>query len=340
MNLFLGIDGGQSHTHAVIGDEAGRILGRGRAGPSNHADEPGGDERLRHAIIQSASAALRALGGPPLERCAFDAVHCAMTGSDTAVKARIIRELLPTARRLTVGHDAPAALWGATGGAEGIVVIAGTGSAAYGETRAGRSGNAGGWGYLFGDEGAGFWLAREGVRAAMRAADGLDPPTSMGQRVLEHLGAVSLRALAVDVYAGRVSRDRLAGLAPLVHGAAIEGDEVARTLVERGGGELARLAARVVAQLDFGRGKMPVAPVGGGFQMRLVREAFERSLAATVEQASIVRPRFGPEVGALIGAYRLAGLTISEALLAALAASPAASTLHPPASAERSATDP
>jgi N-acetylglucosamine kinase-like BadF-type ATPase len=66
--IFLGVDGGQSHTEAIAADEAGRILGRGFGGASNHAEQPGGRERLRNAILESVGAALKKANLPPLGR--------------------------------------------------------------------------------------------------------------------------------------------------------------------------------------------------------------------------------------------------------------------------------
>ena len=78
--LYLGVDGGQSRTEAVVADRDGRVLGRGRGGPSNHADQPGGRERLRRAVVESVGSALRAAGGRSIGDTEFAGAHCAMTG--------------------------------------------------------------------------------------------------------------------------------------------------------------------------------------------------------------------------------------------------------------------
>lgn len=301
--LYLGIDGGQSHTAAVIADADGRVRGRGRGGASNHAERPGGRERLRAAIETSVGAALHQAGALALDQTEFAAAHCAMTGS-ADFKEEIISGVL-RARSLIVGHDSPAALAGALGGADGVVVIAGTGSVAYGERADGESLRVGGWGYLFGDEGAGFWIAAEAVRAAMRLVDRLGAETALHNSALDHFGVRTIERLEQAVYSEAITRDQLAKFSVVVHDAAKTGDAVARDIIERGATSLARLAARCIEGLRFeAEDDPPVAPVGGVFRGELMREAFERELMKLSPAARVVDPLFDPAIGALLLAYR------------------------------------
>lgn len=327
--LYLGIDGGQSHTEAVIADELGNILGRGRGGPSNHVDQPGGRERLRRAIVDSVSGALarhRESGPwagatpemrawPSPESNVFAAAHCAMTG-EAEFKKEVIESVLRV-RHLVVGHDAPAALAGATGGGSGIVVIAGTGSVAYGENQSGQILRVGGWGYLFGDEGGGFWIAKQALRRAMLAQDGLRGATRLAELALEYFDCSDLHQIEVAVVCNRITRDRLASFAREVHQAAAEGETAACEVVAEAGTSLAALAAAVARRLNIEAAC--VAPVGGVFRGKLVREAFQIELEKQLSSARIITPRFDPATGALLLAYRAAGRTpITESLLSAL----------------------
>ncbi|NDD65978.1 MAG: ATPase, partial [Acidobacteria bacterium] len=131
LKLYLGIDGGQSHTTALIADGRGRLLGRGGAGPSNHTREPGGRERLIGAVRGSVGEAAREAGLSG-DNPRFVSAHLALTGEPDE-KIAIVHEIL-RAEHLVVGHDAPGALAGALAGGDGIVVLAGTGSVACGET--------------------------------------------------------------------------------------------------------------------------------------------------------------------------------------------------------------
>lgn len=314
--LYLGIDGGQSHTAAVVADGDGNVLARGRGGASNHAEQPGGRERLRRAVEESAGRALAMIGDRAIQNTEFAAAHCAMTGA-ADYKLEIISTVI-RARRLTVGHDAPAALIGATGGQPGVVVIAGTGSVAYGEDAVGDSARTGGWGFLFGDEGAGFWMAAEGVRRAMRAYDKTGAATALGELALNYFGVGGLDALAAAFYHEKISRDRLASFAETVCHAADEGDEVARAVIGEGSAHLARLGAAVVRRLNFAAHEVRFATVGGMFRSALVREAFAAALDEQMPSAVIIAPRFDPAIGALLLSYRNANRELSSELLSKL----------------------
>lgn len=315
-DLYLGVDGGQSHTEAVIADGAGNVVGRGRAGPSNHAEQPGGRERLRGAIVESVGRALEAVGKSQISETVFAAAHCAMTGG-AEFKEEVIASIL-RARHLRVGHDAPAALAGATGGSPGVVVIAGTGAVAYGENSRGEIAQAGGRGHLFGDEGSAYWMAKEGVRRAMMAEDGLTGRTDLHQLALAHFQKTSLRALALSVYSEEISRDQLAAFAGAVHGAAQDGDETAHAIISEAGSALAALAAAVTRKLYDLSESADVACVGGVFRGALARASFAASLATDSPRARVVNSRYDPATGALLLAYRAAGVKLNDELLSNL----------------------
>jgi len=311
--FYLGVDGGQSHTEAIIADARGNILGRGQGGPSNHAEQPGGRERLHRAIVDSVGTALRAASARSIADTEFAAAHCAMTGG-ADFKEEIIGSIL-NATHLEVGHDSPAALAGATAGGPGIVVIAGTGSVAYGESSGGKRLRVGGWGYLFGDEGGGFWVALQGIKRAMLGYDGFTEQTVLGDQALEHFRCADLHSLSMAVYRDEITRDRLATFAAIVHRAAQQGDNVARNILEEGGKFLAALARTVSNRLQLEPSELQVACVGGVFRGELMREAFRRSLDDQLPAAIIIPPRFDPAIGALLLAYRGAGTECTPALL-------------------------
>lgn len=316
--LYLGVDGGQSHTAAVVADADGHVLGRGHGGPSNHAEQPGGRERLRRAVEESVAVALAKIDDCSIQNTKFAAAHCAMTGAGD-YKLEIISDVI-RAQQLTVGHDAPAALAGATGGQPGVVVIAGTGSVAYGEDAAGTKVRTGGWGFLFGDEGSGFWTAAEGVRRAMKAQDRMTAASVLGEAALDYFAVPNLDTLAAAFYYEKISRDRLASFAETVRRTADEGDAVARAILTEGGAHLARLGASVAHRLDFADSEMRLAAVGGMFRSELVRESFAAALKEQLPQAVIVAPRFDPAIGALLLAYLNAGRDLSSSLLSNLSA--------------------
>jgi N-acetylglucosamine kinase-like BadF-type ATPase len=315
MNYFLGIDGGQSHTTALVADGRGRILGRGGAGPSNHTREPGGRERLIQAITQSVNAALQNAGLPKnadARSFKFAGAHLAMTG-EPEDKVEIVNELL-SADHLVVGHDAPAALAGALSGGEGVIVLAGTGSVACGVTREGKYARAGGHGFMFGDDGSAFAIARDALAIELMREDG-SSEGELKKELLKHFRRASLKAIAEDFYAGLLSRDQLALFAVRVGKLAERGDGTARGLMDKAAWGLFSLAMTVVLGLKLERKPVRISYGGGVFKSRRLRARFTAEVTVELPQAQVVAPRFEPDVGALLLAYRQAGKKLTLRLL-------------------------
>jgi N-acetylglucosamine kinase-like BadF-type ATPase len=304
MTLFLGVDGGQSGTAAVIGDETGRVLGRGEAGPCNHAAAGEGRAKLERAVTQSLAEACAAAG---LDSAGveFEAACFGMSGGPEdkeAILAGLVR-----ANRLLVTTDAVIALAGATANGRGIIVIAGTGSIAFGRNTEGQTARAGGWGYIFGDEGGAFDVVRQAVRAALRMEEGWGAGTQLRAALLEAARAKSANELVHLFYTPEWPRPRVAALAPLVDAAANEGDSTAGELLNQAGAQLAVLAGAVRSQLWRQGSRVEVAPIGGVFQSARVLERF-RILVELEDGSECVAPRYGPAEGALLEAYRIGGL--------------------------------
>ncbi len=300
MKLFLGVDGGQSGTTAVIGDETGRILGAGEAGPCNHAAAAEGRAKLERAVSGSLAAACAQAGLDPAS-VTFEAACFGMSGGPDdkeAILAAMLR-----ARRLIVTTDAVTALAGATSDGLGIIVIAGTGSIAFGRNAAGRTARAGGWGYVFGDEGGAFDIARQALRAILRMDEGWGPPTRLRDLLLEATESPSANAALHSFYTPEWPRSRVAALAPLVDAAASEGDAVAMQIVSNAAQQLAVLAASVRSQLWTPEEPVDLAYLGGVFQSRNILERF-RALVQLDGATHCAPPLVGPAEGALREAYR------------------------------------
>jgi N-acetylglucosamine kinase-like BadF-type ATPase len=310
--IFLGVDGGQSHTEAIIADENGNVLGRGLGGASNHAEQPGGRERLRRAIFSSVGAALTQSNLPELNEIVFASAHFGMTGG-ADYKTEIIGEVI-SAGHFIVSHDAPTALAGATAGKPGIAVIAGTGSVVYGENERGETTKIGGLGYLFSDEGSGFWLALQTIRLAIKEQDALIPPSGLERLVLDFFGREKLRDVTNDFYFEKMSRDDLASFAKTAHEAAQAGNVVIRNQIEFGAKVLVDGVRSAAERLAF-ENDFPVAGVGGMFRASLMKKYFSESLQKRIPQAVFIEPRFNPAIGALLLAYRHSGIVITEDLL-------------------------
>ncbi len=306
MRLFLGIDGGQSSTTALIGDESGRVIGAGRGGPCNHVKTSEGRERFLSAIGECLRTAC---GQASLEPATvrFEA-FCGGFSGGPADKAALLGELIRADRVLT-SNDAVIALAGANHGEPAIIVIAGTGSICCGRNREGKYARAGGWGYVFGDEGGAFDITRQALRAALRSEEGWGPPTLLRERLLAETGAASADSMMHLFYTPEYPRRRIASYASLVDQIALAGDMVARNILMNAAQELATLASSIREQLFCEDEKAFVAYIGGVFRSGFVRERF-RMLMELSENAHVGEPRMGPAAGALIEAYRLAGLHV------------------------------
>jgi N-acetylglucosamine kinase-like BadF-type ATPase len=298
MRIYLGIDGGQSSTTAVVGDETGRVLGEGHAGPCNHVAEPERRGRFFAAIGDSVREAARQAGVAEQ----FAAV-CAGFSGGAADKDALTRELI-RAEHYLITNDAHVALTGATGGGPGIIVIAGTGSIAYGRNGAGESVRAGGWGYVFGDEGGAFDLVRQGLRAALREGEGWGQHTSLRNALMEATGVESMNELLHRFYSPDYPRERVAQLAPLVEQAAIAGDAVALAILDNAAQALSVLAAAVRRQLFPEANPPTIHYIGGVFQCELLLARF-RMLATLDGVADVEPPKHSPAYGALLEALHL-----------------------------------
>jgi N-acetylglucosamine kinase-like BadF-type ATPase len=210
---------------------------------------------------------------------------------------------------LSVTHDALIALIGATGGEPGIIIIAGTGSIAFGRNRGSRTARAGGWGYVFGDEGSAFDIVRQALRAALRWEEGWGTVTALHKELLGTTGASNANELMHWFYRDEWPRDRVARLAPLVDECARNGDATAREVLHAAAQSLALLTGAVLRQL-FDGGELPaVAHVGGVFASDSVRTRY----CSLVEMSNGVEPgpaHMSPAAGALIEAYREAGIGV------------------------------
>ena len=304
MRLFLGVDGGQSSTTVLIGDESGRVLGAGEAGPCNHAGAAEGRARFERAVSEGLQAACARAGLDPAT-VRFESACLGMSGGPEDKQAILAQTL--RVGHLIVTHDAGIALSGATATGQGIATIAGTGSIAFGRNAEGRTVRAGGWGYIFGDEGSGFDIARQALRAALRMEEGWGPPTSLRQALLDATGLRNANEVLHLFYTSEWHRSRVALLAELADAAAAGGDAVAMGILNGAAVALAILVAAIRSQLWKPGDPVDVAYIGGVFRSSTVLERF-RMLVELETGNRCGPPRHGPAEGALLEAYRAVGL--------------------------------
>lgn len=310
--LFLGIDGGQSHTEAVIADEFGNILGIGLGGAINHGHLPDAPDKLKEAINVSVGEALKKAGLPDIEKVNFASVHCGLTGG-ADFKEEIVNQLIKT-DILGVGDDALIALLGATGGKAGIVVMAGTGSMVFGINEPGETARAAGLGYMFSDEGSGFWLAVETIKLAIKEQDRIIAENGLQDLVLDFFKVGKIRQLTNAFYNQQISRDRIAIFAKTVSDEAERGNERLKSLIEHGAGFLVENVKGVANSLGF-IDNFTVSAVGGMFRGKLLKSLFLEILNREVPKSKFTEPEFPPPIGALLVAYQQADIEINELIL-------------------------
>jgi N-acetylglucosamine kinase-like BadF-type ATPase len=255
----LGIDAGGTKTLGLLASESGNVVAEAR-GPGCSLQTHG--ELLIEKVV---SGIIDNLGG--LHPIA--ALCLGIGGVDRPEDEVLVRNIL---RRLgyretskVVSHALVALIAGAPERV-GVVLVAGTGAIAYGVDRAGKTARAGGLGPMLSDEGSGYWLGREALRAIVRKADGRGPDTALAGFVFSSLGVHSAADLVPLVHEKGLPRYQIAALAGLVQKAKDRGDAVATELLDQAGRELALAVRSVAGALRFGDEPFPVVLAGGVFK--------------------------------------------------------------------------
>ena len=257
----LGIDAGGTKTVCFLADEHGRVVSEARGRGANlQASGELEVEKVLHAVMEEAIG----------ERDAQPAAIClGIAGVDREADAAAVRGIMRRigfkARTLVV-NDALIALVAGAGELPGVVIVAGTGSIAYGRDGANRAARAGGWGYILGDEGGGFWIGRSALNAVVREFDGRGPTTMLTELVLSQMRLGNPTELIHAVYAGGLHRNAIAAAAPVVQRAADAGDAVASDIITRAGMELSAAAASVITRLEMRGDQFPILLSGGVFR--------------------------------------------------------------------------
>ena len=294
---ILGVDGGGTKTDAVILDLNLNILGEGVAGPSNP---------LRVGVVSAAAAIRQAVDKAcdvaGLRRTDLVAAEIGLAGvRRPELRARMQDSLKGLGiGDLVVGSDADIALYAATQGAPGLVVIAGTGSICCGINARGKQACAGGWGPLAGDEGGGAWIARRGLRAIAYASDGRGPATSLSAAASKYFRVSNPIDLSTAIYAPSITNECLAGFGKFVIQAAKAKDRVAREILVEAGKELGVAATAVIRNLKLERETFPVGYVGGVFAAsgELVLSHLRETVLAVSPRAFFAPPKFSPAIAA------------------------------------------
>ena len=296
----LGIDAGGTKTVCYLADEAGRIVGEGRGGGANLQSHGELEvEKVLHSVVEQAID----------DRSIVPAAMClGVAGVDRKEDDQIVRGIL---RRLgfrthaLVVNDALVALVAGTGDEPGVVLISGTGSIAYGVNAAGFAARSGGWGYVLGDEGSGYWIGREALTAVMREADGRGSKTQLTPLILEHFRLGKVDGLVREVYDRSLQRQAVAALGTVVERARAEGDVVAAEILAAASDELSRAAESVIQRLQMRGDAFRTVLAGGMFKViPWLADSVARRLEEVAPRTSATRLGVEPAIGAVHLALR------------------------------------
>jgi len=294
VRTVLAIDGGGTRTRAWLYDRSSRQVHDGYGGPANA--RLGHPWAFRSSLTTAVRGCLASWGAPLPAR--VDCVVWAMPAPADLVR-RCLSALVQADHWLSA-TEVDFALMAGLGEREGAAVVAGTGVLAGRRDSAGGWYRSDGWGPLMGDEGGGYWIGQEALRAVARARDGRGPATVMLRLLLERAQVGDLRQLIPVLYAGRLPQAFVASLAVMVSRAAAGGDGVAARILRRAGRRLAAALASVAS--DAG-GRLLTARAtyaGGVFRCPLVRETFVRCVSRRIPGLSLVCPSLPPVAGGIL----------------------------------------
>lgn len=246
MRHVLGIDAGGTKTRALLADETGKTVASATAGGANlrtHGELA--VEKVLHSVIEQVEIAAGARA---------EALALGIAGADRPEDHAMLRAILSRIgfrSKVVVSNDARVAFVAGSARGVGLAVVCGTGSIAWGRNAAGEIARAGGWGWHLADEGSGFWIGEQAMRAAMRAYDGRGASTSLLTALSEHFGLAATEGLIRAIYDREYPRHEVARFSVRVAEAAAAGDGVARGILDAAAAELVLAARTVVDRLDL-----------------------------------------------------------------------------------------
>ncbi|MGA9877062.1 MAG: BadF/BadG/BcrA/BcrD ATPase family protein [Solirubrobacteraceae bacterium] len=296
----MGVDGGATKTLAAVLDMHERTLHLGHGGSSN--PDAVGAQTATESLLKATDEAIARAG---IVREQLDTAVLAIAGTDTDAVAAQVRELRPSS--WLVVNDVVGAWAAATGAQPGVGVISGTGSNVFGVGADGRAWRAGGWGHVLGDEGSGYVLAVQSIKAVLADRDRSGPETALSDAAVGFFGVGSVEALATLVYSKPLTKGEIAAFAVEAAHVAHAGDAVARELYRRAAAELGKQVVAVVEQAGLAD-DFPVGLIGSAFKAgALFVEPLTAAVHSVAPRARVAVVEMVPVGGCLLLAARVAG---------------------------------
>lgn len=259
MDYIMGIDGGGTHTRLLVTDLSGRVIYQGLGESTN----------IESNSLETVKSNFKGLfddfnsnKGKEMGQCLC--LCAGVAGADTDESVKIIEDLIREAGcdcPIKVVNDSAIALASATKGEAGIILISGTGSIGFAINENEKQWRVGGFGHRVGDEGSGYWLAKEAISAALKAYDHSGPATSLNEKLVKELKFKEFEEILTYVYSS--NKSEIAKLAAIVIEAGKEGDKVSQGIIDRAIDHLIDIVVTLVKELDMGDKTYPLVYGGG-----------------------------------------------------------------------------
>lgn len=295
---IIGLDGGGTKSVACLVNNGGNVLAYGQTGATNYKKD---QEKLILQRMQDIVLELKNKAKIAPNATITLSVGLSGLGTD-ALCEHMVNLLRHThcADKVFAASDVATALQGAFAGEPGAILIAGTGSIAYGKAQDGHIFRVGGWGYLVGDEGAGFDIGRRGIIAALADWDGRGEKTILRPRLEENFHVESINLAVPEIYVNHTTRGALAKFAPFVFTAAREGDRVACGIIKNAALALAEHVIALAPRLG-GKNKIQLALLGNIFKSKdILLPVMEEKWNSAHCLVEIKPPLFPAEIGAVL----------------------------------------
>ncbi len=303
MAYFLGVDIGGTKSHALISDEAGNALGFGSFGPGNH--ESVGYDGLRTALLAVTERALTMAG---LSKGSLTAGGFGVAGYDWPSERQPTLDAISSTGLICPVDAVNDTIIGLLAGASqgwGVAVVAGTGTNCWGWDKAHHVGRVTGVG--FGEHGGGGCLVDRALDAIAYEWTRRGPKTQLSAEFLQLTGAQDIPTLIEGLVLGKyyLGSDH----APIIYKTALQGDPVARSIIQWAGDELGQTALAVIRQLGIQEQEFEVVLVGSVYEMgEMIQAPMRQAIHAEAPGARLVRLAAPPVVGGILLAMEQAGV--------------------------------
>jgi N-acetylglucosamine kinase-like BadF-type ATPase len=291
----LGIDAGGTKTVCLLADDHGSVIADARGEGANlQAVGELQVEKVLHQVMEEA------IGDRVIVPAAICLGIAGVDRPDDSAVVRAIMKRIGYKARVLVVNDALVALEAGAPRQPGVVVISGTGSICYGRNAAGEAARSGGWGYVLGDEGSGYWIGRAALRAVLRQADRRGPSTALTPMLLEHFGVKQPQGLIHEVYHTNLKPAAIGALARSVQSAFAVGDEAAIGILRAAANELESSALSVARRLGMVGQPFTFILAGGIFRaVPWLQEELQRRLPVAAPRCDVRLLDVEPAEGAV-----------------------------------------